>query len=213
MHGHIEPWDPLQPGRFAISHVVARFSIIVSNIHRWILAPIVGCVRPYPVKWPPKDPTKMVQTSWDTAKGKKPFIETTTGQTPRTYTPTTSSRSHGTTPLSLFNGNSGVPSANTTGQYNQSSSSSTTCTSTDTTHVNIREDFILLCMRVKKFLTSRYDVGVSGITCDRELFQAFRNEYNSKFGRIYRRFSLRTAQRMSFVKVRRLSYTVCTRCR
>jgi len=160
----------------------------------------VGYVRPYHADWLPKDPTKTVPTSWGTKKGKRPYIENTAGRTSRTYFPTASSQSHGTTASLLFSGNPGVPSTNTTGQCNQSSSS-TTCTSTNTTQVNIREDFILLCMRVKKFLTRRHDVGVSGITCDRELFQAFRNEYNSRFGRIYRRFSLRTAQRMSFVKV------------
>jgi len=170
-------------------------------MHRWLLVSTVGYVRPYPVNWLLKDPTKMVQTSLGTTKGERPYVKTTASKTSRAYFPTSSSQSHGTTTSLPFSGNSGVPSANTAGLCNQSTSSSTTCTSTNTTQVNIREDFILLCMRVKKFLTSRHDVGVSSITCDRELFQAFRNEYNSKFGQIYRRFSLQTAQRMSFVKV------------
>jgi len=188
-----------------MSLAFARLLIVASNLHGWILTSTMDCIRSYLVIWFPKAPTKTFQSLSDTAKDKLPHTETTAGQTPNTHTPTTtttSSQNQVTTPSLLSRGTSIVSSTNTNGQFNQSISSSTACTGSNQTHVNIREDFILLCMKVKKFLTSRYDVGVSGITCDRELFQAFRNEYNSKFGPVYRWFSLRTAQRMSFVKVR-----------
>ncbi|XP_014558083.1 hypothetical protein COCVIDRAFT_95433 [Bipolaris victoriae FI3] len=55
-------------------------------------------------------------------------------------------------------------------------------------------------MKVKRFLTNRYDLQISTITRDRELFEALRREYHSKFRWIYRQFSFQTVQRMSFVK-------------
>jgi hypothetical protein len=83
------------------------------------------------------------------------------------------------------------------------SSSFATHAQTNSTNINMPEDFILLCIKVKRFLTTRHDLRVSAITRDRELFEAFRREYHSKFRWAYRQFSFRTVQRVNFVKVRR----------
>lgn len=92
-------------------------------------------------------------------------------------------------------------SQTTPGRQNWRSTSSTTSTQVNSTNINIPEDFILLCMKVKRFLTNRYDLQISTITRDRELFEALRREYHSKFRWVYRQFSFQTVQRMSFVKV------------
>ncbi|KAJ6266957.1 hypothetical protein PSV08DRAFT_365316 [Bipolaris maydis] len=88
----------------------------------------------------------------------------------------------------------------TSGPQNWRFSASTAHTQVNSTNINISEDFILLCMKVKRFLTNRYDLQVSTITRDRELFEALRREYHSKFRWAYRQFSFQTVQRMSFVK-------------
>ncbi|KAF2855319.1 hypothetical protein T440DRAFT_209539 [Plenodomus tracheiphilus IPT5] len=67
--------------------------------------------------------------------------------------------------------------------------------------VNVPEDFMLLCFRVKKYLTRRHDLGLSRVSSDRELFSAFRREYHSRrSGWLHRTWSLRTVQRINFVK-------------
>jgi hypothetical protein len=198
--GYIEPWNSLQSGRSTTRLAFARFSISTHNTRKWIVASTLACFRSYPVIWRSKASTTTARSLSDTAKGKMPYTEATAGQTRIDHAATPSSHNTAAAPA-IFGGSSGTVSAATTGQLSQIGASATACPGTSLTHINIREDFILICMKVKKFLTRRHDLGLSGITCDRELFQAFRNEYNSEFRRAYRKFSIRTAQRMSFVKV------------
>jgi hypothetical protein len=199
--GYIEPWDSLQSGRSTTRLAFARFSISTRNTRKWIVASGLAFFRSYPVIWRSKASTTTARSLSDTGKGKMPYTEATAGQTRIDYPATPSSHDTAAAPPSLLSGSSGRVSAATTGQLSQIGAPATACSGTSLTHINIREDFILICLKVKKFLTRRHDLGLSGITCDRELFQAFRNEYNSKFRRAYRKFSIRTAQRMSFVKV------------
>ncbi|USP80639.1 hypothetical protein yc1106_07913 [Curvularia clavata] len=88
----------------------------------------------------------------------------------------------------------------TPAQSSRPSPSPATQTQGNTTAINIPEDFILLCMKVKRFLTARHDLQVSTMTRDRDLFEAFRREYHSKFGWAYRQFSFQTIQKISFVQ-------------
>ena len=67
--------------------------------------------------------------------------------------------------------------------------------------MNQSDDYILLCVKAKRYLTLRHDLGVSAITKDRQLFEAFRRIYQSKFKWGYRHFSLYNVQRIKFVKV------------
>jgi hypothetical protein len=76
--------------------------------------------------------------------------------------------------------------------------------------VNISEDFILLCFRVGRYLTKRHDLSVSGITRDRELFEAFRAQYKARTRWVYRNLSLWNVQEINFVKVSfALSSVIC----
>lgn len=65
----------------------------------------------------------------------------------------------------------------------------------------ISDDYILLCFRVRRYLTLRHDLGVIRIDKDRQLFRAFREQYEARFSWIQRRFSLYSVQRMHFIRV------------
>ncbi|OAL55422.1 hypothetical protein IQ07DRAFT_639102 [Pyrenochaeta sp. DS3sAY3a] len=61
-------------------------------------------------------------------------------------------------------------------------------------------DYILLCFKVKKFFKTRHDLRLTGITRDRELFEGFRDAYKANFRWQHRTFSLRSVQKIKFVK-------------
>jgi hypothetical protein len=63
------------------------------------------------------------------------------------------------------------------------------------------KDFILLCFRVRAYLKRRHDLGLNGITRDRELFEEFRKAYAANFRRAHRTFGLQSVQKIKFVKV------------
>lgn len=67
-------------------------------------------------------------------------------------------------------------------------------------------DYILLCFKVSKFFKRRHDLRLTGITRDRELFEGFRNAYKTNFRWTHRTFSLRSVQKIKFVKVSALSH-------
>jgi hypothetical protein len=64
------------------------------------------------------------------------------------------------------------------------------------------DNFILLCFRVGKYLTIRHDLGTAGMTHDRPLFQALRDQYKQRARWLHRKCSLFTIQKMSMVQVR-----------
>jgi hypothetical protein len=75
-----------------------------------------------------------------------------------------------------------------------------------------RDDYMLLCSDDNSWLTTRDDLNVSQIRSDRELFDAFQSRLKER-KRWARRFaSLKSIQRISFVKVSNflyLCYIVC----
>lgn len=70
---------------------------------------------------------------------------------------------------------------------------------------NVRDDYMLLCSDDKGWLTNRYDLKVSQIRSDRELFDVFRFRLYQSKNWVRRICSLKSIQRISFVKVRRPS--------
>jgi hypothetical protein len=72
------------------------------------------------------------------------------------------------------------------------------------TPLNIRNDFMLLCSDDKGWLTSRDDLNASQIRSDSELFNAFRLRLYQRKNWVHWSLSLKSIQRISFVKVGRL---------
>jgi hypothetical protein len=96
------------------------------------------------------------------------------------------------------------PGASTSFNHQPSGQSSPTPASTTSVTpsiVSIRDDFILLCFQVGKYLTRRHDLNVMGMTQDSELFDAFRHQYKSRTRWTKRLFSLQTVRAMKFVEV------------
>ncbi|KAH6868335.1 heterokaryon incompatibility protein-domain-containing protein [Alternaria rosae] len=192
--GFIEPWDPLQPERFDIGLAFRRFSMTVQNIWRWLATSMHTYRQSLTMGWLSNMPVIIDQPSSKVAKGKMPCIGSVT------TSPTASLQYTANDTPPTTRGAADTDLMSEAEHSSQSSSSSTTDISTNQIAINIPEDFILLCMRAKRFLTNRHDLGLFGITCDRKLFEAFRKEYNGKVRWAFRHFSIRTAQRMSFVK-------------
>jgi hypothetical protein len=64
-----------------------------------------------------------------------------------------------------------------------------------------QNDHMLLCADEQGWLTTREDLNVSQIRSDRELFGSFQKQIKRRKSRVHRFVSLRTIQRISFVKV------------
>lgn len=69
---------------------------------------------------------------------------------------------------------------------------------------NSDNDYMILCSDDRGWLTTREDVNVSNIKSDEELFGVFRNQLHGRYSWTRRFASLRTVQKISFVKVRDL---------
>jgi hypothetical protein len=80
----------------------------------------------------------------------------------------------------------------------------TTATQQQQTPPGSRKDYILLCSDERGWLTTWEDLDVSQIRSDRELFELFRSRVNGKNHWTRRFTSLKTIQRISFVKVSNL---------
>jgi hypothetical protein len=97
---------------------------------------------------------------------------------------------------------------------NALSSIKTTITQHQQTLEGSQNDYMLLCSDDKRWLTTRDDLNVSQIRSDRGLFDSFASRLKTR-KRWARRFaSLKTIQRISFVKVSNslyLCYNVCNR--
>jgi hypothetical protein len=77
----------------------------------------------------------------------------------------------------------------------------TTATQQQQTLPSSRKDYILLCSDERGWLTTWEDLDVSQIRSDRELFELFRSRVNGRNHWTRRFTSLKTIQRISFVKV------------
>jgi len=203
----IEPWDPLQPERFDFSLAFTRLSTTIHNMHRRFVASTLAHVRWRPTAWLFEFPDITVQSSPDIATSKIPDTKTPAGGTHTTTPPTASLQDTANIKPTTVRAETDTSSTRTAVQLSHSASSSATQVAAGTVSIDIPEDFLLLCMRAKRFLTSRHDLGLAGIIRDRDLFKAVRCEYKARVRWARRQFSLRTAQRMSFVKVRHCTFT------
>ncbi|EMD59331.1 hypothetical protein COCSADRAFT_257459 [Bipolaris sorokiniana ND90Pr] len=196
----MEACDLPQSNRSAARIVFERLGMTVANICTWIRFCILAWLGIE--KWTsPSLPTMYPRLS-DAVHNRSPSSKASNGPTNGISSSTSSANvdpNNSNQPLRTLTGLSTASQA-TPGRQKWRSSSSTTCTQVNSTNINIPEDFILLCIKVKRFLTNRHDLQVSTITRDRELFEALRREYHSKFRWAYCRFSFQTIQRMSFVK-------------
>ena len=86
---------------------------------------------------------------------------------------------------------------------------------TATTHQPLtgsQNDYILLCSDEKRWLTTWEDLDVTQIKSDRELFEQFRTRLNRRKPWVHRCFSLKTIQRIDFVKASKYSCLPCNIC-
>jgi hypothetical protein len=75
-------------------------------------------------------------------------------------------------------------------------------------NVHIRDDFLLLCINDSRYLITRKGINVSRIVSDQQLFAAIRQEYMSRRGHLVHMLSIKSVQRITFVKVvLRLDYS------
>lgn len=213
----LEPWDPTC-STFTLSipysrlqvmahklgiYILMRFTTQVSTcsqiLHDWLLpkkdASVMeaGATPHQNVK--PSDIHILATTPGSTTMSSQSRPFHSVSQPENVYSPTTRPAIH-LRPLNYAAGKHGVSQASVTVK--------------PPVAIHVQENFILLCFRVKRFLVRRHDLAVSLISCDQELFRAFRGEYCSKYRWLYRQFSLRTVQKISFVKVCDLNY--CRRC-
>lgn len=119
---------------------------------------------------------------------------------PATQQGSTASRNTRSTPA-LVSSNSSQGQSGQQPQVQPSQSRPGQANAAATSQANQSNDYILLCFKVKKYLTLRHDLGVLQIQRDQDLFKAFRDRYNARFRWLYRTLSLYTVQRMHFIKV------------
>lgn len=67
--------------------------------------------------------------------------------------------------------------------------------------VHVRDDFILLCFNDSRYLITRKDLNVAPIVSDQQLFAVIRQEYMRRRGHLVRMLSIKSVQRITFVKV------------
>lgn len=122
-----------------------------------------------------------------------------------------STNSSGPTSLSIENqgGLSTAKSANIVSNVGHDSSKmaapiQTTAMQQQQTPPKSRKDYILLCSDERSWLTTWKDLDVSQIKSDSELFEMFRSQVNGRHHWTRRFTSLKTIQRISFVKVSNL---------
>jgi hypothetical protein len=68
-------------------------------------------------------------------------------------------------------------------------------------NVPVRDDFLLLCINDSRYLITRKDLNVAQIVSDQQLFAAIRQEYMSRRGHLVHALSIKSVQRITFVKV------------
>ena len=88
-----------------------------------------------------------------------------------------------------------------TGQSSQNSQPQVATGNSPNVTIPQSNDFILLCFRVKTYLQRRHDLRLTGITRDRELFEGLREAYAANFRWARRMLSLKSVQKINFVKV------------
>lgn len=93
--------------------------------------------------------------------------------------------------------------------YQPNNASQTTATQHQQALAGSQNDYMLLCSDEKGWLTTREDLNVSQMKSDRELFGAFQSRLKLRKHWTRRFASLKTVQRISFVKV---SNPLCLHC-
>lgn len=217
------PWNAFHPDRDLLKSIPLRFRVIFDNLWRRVLAnagshPVTQQELPAELpgevldrqpnlESPTPSRSSLYLGSAKVSNHRTPLASSLAGNTAGGESALTANAAQSKATSSGKTGTSGGlrASVTTPGQSGRSSQPTPTPpgqpTATGATRMNVTDDYILLCFRIKKYLMQRHDLGVIQIQRDRQLFEAFRDRYNARFSWMYRQFSLYTVQKMHFIKV------------